>query len=326
MQSDVIVTVGGAIAPEALGFCQSHEHLSVESAHVRAVAPSLAIDDAARTLVDLRAYRLAGGRAVVDAQPVGAGRNAATLYALSQEAGVHVIASTGFHRPGFYPPGHWIFDAEEDRLAALFTEELLFGMYLDGDDAGDEGFPAERSEFCAGLVKTALEPGPLAGRPAVLFRAAARAAVAAGAPLMAHIERGADPLALAGFLAGCGLPAERAVFCHMDRAVPDLEVHEAVCARGVALEYDTIARPKYHGDAREIAIIRHMVDAGFGGSLLAGLDVTRQRLAGYGGAPGLDYILRTFLPALCAGGVGESQALQIFVQNPARVWKRGKTE
>ena len=319
MRAEVIVTVRGAVAPEALGFCQSHEHLSVEGAHIRATAPEQAIDDAARTLVDLRAYRAAGGRAVVDAQPVGAGRNAATLCALSRDADVHVIASTGFHRPHFYPQGHWIFAAEEDRLAALFTEELTVGMYLDGE----EGFPVRRSEVSAGLVKAALEPGSLAGRPAVLFRAAARAAVAAGATLMAHIERGADPLMLADFLAGCGLPAERTVFCHMDRAVPDLAVHEAVCARGIALEYDTIARPKYHGDAREIAIVRHMLDAGFGDCLLAGLDVTRQRLTGYGGTPGLGYILHTFLPALCACGVVESQALRIFVQNPARVWKRG---
>jgi phosphotriesterase-related protein len=158
----------------------------------------------------------------------------------------------------------------------------------------------------------------------VLFRAAVRAAVAAGATLMAHIEGGADPLMLADFLADCGLTAERTVYCHMDRAVPDLAVHEAVCARGIALEYDTIARPKVHDDAREIAIIRRMLDADFGDLLLAGLDVTRARLAGYGGAPGLAYILDSFLPALRAAGVPESQATRIFVENPARVWKRGK--
>ena len=317
MQTDAIVTIRGPIAPRELGFCQSHEHLSVESAHIRAIAPELVIDDRLKTLSDLRAYRSAGGRAVVDAQPVGAGRNALTLYALSQEADVHVIASTGFHRLGFYPPGHWIFEAEEDRLAALFTGELTAGMYV----GGEEGFPVERSELCAGLVKTALEPGPLEGRHALLFRAAAGAAVAAGAPLMAHIEAGADPLLLADFLMSCELPPERVVFCHMDRAVPDLLIHEAVCARGIALEYDTIARPRHHGDEREIDIIRHMLDAGFGHLLLAGLDVTRLRLAGYGGSPGLDYILRVFLPALCAAGVAESQALKIFVDNPARVWK-----
>jgi len=320
MQAESIITVRGPVAPGDLGFCQSHEHLSVESAHIRAVAPELAIDDAASTMVDLRAYRLAGGRAVVDAQPVGAGRNAATLYALSRDAGVHVIASTGFHRLGFYPRGHWIFDAGEDRLAALFTEELTAGMYLDGDEA----FPTKRGESCAGLVKAAIEPGPLSERHAVLFRAAARAAIAAGAPLMAHIEGGADPLMLADFLADLALPAERTVFCHMDRAVPDLAVHEAVCARGIALEYDTVARPKVHDDAREIAVIRRMLDTGFGDLLLAGLDVTRARLAGYGGTPGLDYILRVFLPALRAAGVSESQALRIFVENPARVWKKGK--
>jgi phosphotriesterase-related protein len=232
-----------------------------------------------------------------------------------------VIASTGFHRLQYYTPGHWIFEAEEDRLAALFFEELTAGMYVGGID-GKEGFPVERSELCAGLVKTALEPGPLEGQHITLFRAAARAAAAAGAPLMAHIESGSDPLMLADFLMSCGMPPERVVFCHMDRAIPDLAIHEAICARGIALEYDTIARPNCHSDAREIAIIRHMLDAGFGGLLLAGLDVTRRRLAGYGGTTGLDYILRAFLPALRDAGVAENRALQIFTGNPARVWKR----
>jgi phosphotriesterase-related protein len=318
MDTDVIITVCKPVLPKYLGFCQSHEHLGVENAHIRAIAPDLAIDDADRTLIDLRRYYQAGGRAVIDAQPIGAGRNAGTLRALSEASGVHVVASTGFHRLLYYPEGHWIFTEGEDRLAALFTEELTTGMYLDGD----EGFPSQRGGICAGLVKTALEPGPLSARHRLLFRAATQAAILTGAPLMAHIERGADPLMLAEFLTERGLPPERAVFCHMDRSVADLDVHEAVCARGIALEYDTIARPSYHDNAREIAIIRHMLDAGYGNLLLAGLDVTRARLTGYGGSPGLDYILRVFLSALCAAGVTESQALEIFVENPARVWKR----
>ena len=312
------MTVRGLIAPEDLGFCQAHEHLSVESAHIRAIAPDQDIADVSRTIVDLHAYRQAGGRAVVDAQPVGAGRNAATLRALSETADVHVIASTGFHRLRYYPPGHWIFDADEDRLAALFTEELTAGMYLDAD----EGSPTKRSEICAGQVKSALEPGPLDGRHAALFRAAVRAAVASGAPLMTHIESGSDPVMLADFLAGCGLPPERAVFCHMDRTVAGLAVHKAVCARGIALEYDAIARPKYHSEAQEIAIIREMLDAGYGGRLLAGLDVTRARLAGYGGNPGLAYILDAFVPALRNAGIPEKAISRIFVENPARIWER----
>ena len=69
-----------------------------------------------------------------------------------------------------------------------------------------------------------------------------------------------------------------------------------------------------------------MLEAGFGDLLLAGLDVTGARLAGYGGAPGLAYILRSFLPALRAAGVPESRVQRIFVENPARVWKRGIKE
>ncbi|MCL1795712.1 MAG: hypothetical protein FWG37_02350 [Clostridia bacterium] len=311
------MTVRGLIAPDSLGFCQAHEHLSVESPHIKSIAPDQDIADMSRTIVDLHAYRQAGGGAIVDAQPVGAGRNGTTLHALSAEANIHVIASTGFHRMRYYPPGHWIFSADEDRLAALFTSELTDGMYLDGD----ERFPTKRSEIRAGQVKSALEPGPLDPRNATLFQAAARASINAGVPLMAHIESGSDPEMLADFLTECGLSPECIVFCHMDRTITDLEVHKAVCARGVALEYDAIARPNHHSETREIAIIREMLDAGYGDRLLAGLDVTRARLTGYGGSPGLAYILNSFVPALRNAGVPETAIARIFNENPARVWQ-----
>ncbi|MDR3050192.1 MAG: phosphotriesterase [Oscillospiraceae bacterium] len=316
-----IVTVLGPLPPAQLGFCQSHEHISAACAHLRAHSPGLVIDDEQRTLTDLLAYRRAGGQALVDAQPLGAGRDARALVSLSRASGVHVVASTGFHLPRHYPDNHWVHTLPQQALQALFTDELTRGMYLDGDEAP----PARQGEARAGQVKAALEPGPLTGRQGVRFAAAAGAAIAAGAPLMVHIEPRTDPLALADFLAGQGLDLTRAVFCHMDRATPDLVVHRALCERGITLEYDTIARPKYHDDAREAEIFRHMLRAGYGNRLLAGLDVTRLRLTGYGGTPGLAGLLQNFVPLLRDAGVTEAQITQIFVENPARIFQMRPT-
>jgi phosphotriesterase-related protein len=70
-----------------------------------------------------------------------------------------------------------------------------------------------------------------------------------------------------------------------------------------------------------------MVEAGFAGNLLLGMDVTRERLPSYGGTPGLAFLSESFLPRLeeCLGldlgsraSAGEAVEA-MMVANPARV-------
>jgi phosphotriesterase-related protein len=44
----------------------------------------------------------------------------------------------------------------------------------------------------------------------------------------------------------------------------------------------------------------------------------RSYLRAYGGAPGFEYILETFVPLLRSAGFDEALVETIFVQNPAR--------
>ena len=98
-----VQTVSGPIAPDALGHSQIHEHIFVHRTPMAEKNPALRLDDPARSLEELRAYRAAGGGFLADAQPVAAGRDAERLGALSRESGVAVAASTGYHLLGFYP-------------------------------------------------------------------------------------------------------------------------------------------------------------------------------------------------------------------------------
>jgi phosphotriesterase-related protein len=195
----------------------------------------------------------------------------------------------------------------------------------------DAKAPARQTDIRAGQIKAALDAGPMTPQVEKLFRAAARAAAESGAPLMVHIERGGDPVALADRLEGWGAPPGRTIFCHMDRSVADIGVHRELCARGIYMEYDTVARPRHHSDAREIGIVAEMLEAGHGARLLMGTDATRARLRAYSGpsAPGLGYMLEKFIPAMEQRGVARPQIEAIFVGNPARAfsidgWKDGK--
>ena len=313
-----ITTVLGDIAPGALGFCQSHEHLSIARASPIAGGPERCIDDEEKSVEELRGFYAKGGRALVDAQPLGCGREAAMQAAISQKSGVHIIASTGFHKLSYYPEDHWLHSADEEELTRLYIHELEQGMYLDGDAR----FPSRHGSARAGQIKTAIDTENMTPRYQKLFRAAAEAAKAVGCTVMTHIEQDTDPRPLAAFLARQGLPAERLILCHLDRAIADINIHKELCAQGVYLEYDTIGRPKYHDNEKEAAIIMELVEAGYEKQLLLSLDTTRARLRSYGGTPGLVHILEEFIPLLLRRGFTETHIRAFFEENPRRVFAR----
>jgi phosphotriesterase-related protein len=208
----------------------------------------------------------------------------------------------------------------EDELTALFIGEIEVGILMDAELSDTGGFdPDTWTEIRAGQIKTALEP-EFTKLHAKLFASAARAATKTGAPIMVHIEQGADPVGLADFMEKRGVCSDQMIFCHMDRAVSDPAVHRELCGRGIYLEYDTVAREKYHSDEDEISIVMERIIEGFGDKLLMSLDVTRERLVGYGGTVGLDYMQRCFIPRMRDAGVCAETIKKIFIENPRRAF------
>ncbi|MDR3335932.1 MAG: hypothetical protein LBT16_01895, partial [Treponema sp.] len=210
-----ITTVLGTIPSPELGFCQSHEHLSIAKGYPAAVYPDQCIDDRGKSVEELALYRRAGGEALVDAQPLGCGRDAVILRKISEQSGVRIIASTGFHKMIFYPQGHWIYSINADDLTEIYTAELTRGMFTDGDNK----YPETQSSIRSGQIKAALDGGEFSLQYEKLFSAAAEAAKVTGAALMVHVEKGSDPIALSDFLLRRGVSLDRVIFCHMDRMV-----------------------------------------------------------------------------------------------------------
>ncbi len=316
MTKKKIRTVLRDIDPDSLGYTQCHEHLMLTKGQSFLRNPALCIDDPAKTREELLRYLQNGGRSLVDAQPVGCGRDSEALAALMEETGVSIIASTGFHKLEFYPEEHWIRSMSENGLAELFTSELTDGMFT-GTDAK---FSSVQYAAQAGIIKTALNACNLDEPYDRLFRAAAEAQIATGAPMMVHIEKGSDPELLLRVLIDLGVSTEKLYFCHMDRACNRIDVFYNVLRAGVTLEFDTIGRFKYHSDEYECALIKQLLDNGYEDKLLISLDTTRDRLKTYNeSAIGLDYILTTFLPILRKAGITDSQIRKLMVENPKRI-------
>lgn len=312
----MIQTVCGPIEPGELGFCHSHEHIMLAKGRPFLVDESQCMDDYEKSLAELGLFKSVGGSAIVDCQPVGAGRMAAELKALSKQSGVHIVASTGFHKAMFYEKGHWVFVTDEEHLRELFLHELTVGMYVDTEQGLYEDFCNSR----AGVIKVAYDIVGLDSHYTRLFAAAAAAQVKTGAPMVIHIDNGADPLVVDKFLDERGIAPKKRIYCHLDRAVADVSVHIELCRRGCFVEYDTICRPKYHDDAAEIDIIRRVIDAGYADRILLGMDSTNKRLKAYGGEIGLDYIKNVFLPKMENNGISSELTDAFMTMNPMRAF------
>ena len=216
----MIQSVTGILPPEALTFCQCHEHILLSKGVSWQRNHALCMEDIQKSMQELLDYRAAGGSTIVDAQPVGCNRMTKELVQLSRDSGVQIVASTGFHKDCFYPAEHWIHTYSQQQLTEVYFHELTKGMYVDTDNA----VPSQTISAKAGMIKTALD-AEFSLLYEKLFHAAASAQCVTGAPLMIHVEMGSDPIRLFKFLSDCGVPAESMLFCHMDRSSPDLRQH-----------------------------------------------------------------------------------------------------
>ena len=305
-----IMTVLGPVADLGGSHCQMHEHLFVQETPASLRNPALKIDDEAKSIEELRRYRAAGGGAILDAQPVGAGRDLAALRRISRASGVDIISVTGYHLPAFYPKNHWILSDSVEELAERFLSEL------------NEGVETREGRISPGAVKAAIGPEGAAGQFRVCLRAAARAAARAQVPLILHTEKGIGAPEAVKLCAGEGLDPARIAVCHADRQADDPRPHDEIAASGVYMEYDTIARYKYHDDESERRLILRMIEKGHLDRLLISLDTTAARLRSYGDptAPGLDFILREFIPSLLDAGLDQKSIDTITVSNPVRIF------
>jgi phosphotriesterase-related protein len=299
--------------PRDLGLTHCHEHLFVFPVRGVSLPDRLIIDDYELTKKEVLHFARRGGGAIVDVQPFGAGRHPELLRRLSDETGVTLVAATGLHRTMFYPEKFWSFRAGVTELADLFRSEIEEGMFgYDHDDPF-----ARRTDIRAGVIKVATDGDAPDGYYARVFDAAARAHRSTGAPVITHTEMSRSGMAQARFLIDRGVDPSRIILSHMDRVI-DRDANLALARLGVYLEYDTVARFRYHSDEDEADLIRAVVEAGHADRILLGMDVTRDRYLSYGGGFGLPYIADRFLPFLRERGVGRQFIDMMTLSNPRR--------
>ena len=171
----LVTTLGGIDLP-ARGVILPHEHVFVDLRTPDTPGHGEADTAAVVALMAplLRSAREAGVAAIVDAGPVGVGRRADILRAVSEAAGVPLLVPTGVYREPWIPG--WVHEADEERLHAWMAGELGAGI-------GDTGVRA-------GWIKLSAGDDGMTPCERKVLRAAARAAAATGAAIGSHTIRG----------------------------------------------------------------------------------------------------------------------------------------
>jgi phosphotriesterase-related protein len=273
----------------------------------------LLLDDLEKTTAELTGFYAAGGRTLVDAQPIGPERAPRWQQEASQRSGVNIVAASGFHRSIYYEPDHFRFHQTAEQLAERMITEITTGMYEYGI-SGD----AHPTEIRAGVLKFASDYHLIDAQAQKVAEAVAAAHQKTGAPILTHTEYGTCGMEQIELFDKLGVQPSALLISHLDRN-PDPYLHEDVADAGAYLVYDGVSRVKNGPDSLIVSLIRHLTEAGHCSRILLGMDMAKRSMwRSYGGGPGINYLSEVFLVKLRKAGLGVEQISMFTDYNPAR--------
>lgn len=306
-----IQTVLGPVQPEDLGFTYSHDHLLfLPPAPYRDQDPDLRLDSQEAAIQELKHFRQAGGRALVEMTTVEMGRDPLGLQSISQATGVHIIAATGYNKGKFCES--LVAEKSVEQIAAEEVRDLLQGMGGTQVRAGLIKASSSRDEFTPGERK--------------VFSAAVLAHQQTGAPISTHTEAGTLALEQARLLIEAGVAPDHIIIGHVDRKL-DWDAISTLAETGVFIGFDQISKEKYYPDLQRIQFIQKLIRSGHSRQILLSGDLARKSYwpsYGFGFGPGLTYILWRFVPWMLESGIPRSAIEEMLLHNPARAFTWAK--
>lgn len=296
-----IRTVLGDIGTDGLGLVYSHEHLITYPPAVQKDR-DLELSSYECSLRELVIFKESGGTLLVEATTLDYGRNPSAMARMSHEAGVPVVAVSGFNKAAYFPL--WVETTPLNAIADKLVRDVMEGM---------DGGPHKAGHLKSGGSYNFLHP-----LEEKTTRALARAHKETGAPIWLHTEAGTMGLEMLDILQDEGVKLEHVVVGHSDRN-PDPFYHAAIANRGATVQFDGVSKVKYHPDSTRIACIKALLDAGHADRLMISGDMGRASyLAGYGGGPGFAFIATKFIPRMREEGIDDMAIDTIFKKNPVR--------
>lgn len=304
-------TVTGEIPPEALGLTLGHDHIFA-SPPSDITDSDLRIDEELASVAEMKAFRAAGGGAMVEMTTVDYGRDISALQRISQATGVHFIAATGFNKGKF-----------ADRLTEGRSVEEIAAWMIAEVNQGVRQFSKdqpvlETSRARCGLIKASSSLDHANPNELNVFEAAIQAHHVTGAPISTHTEKGTWALEQIALFQTGGVPLNKVLIGHLDLK-PELPYLLEVASTGANLGLDQFAKVKYLPDETRVELIAQLVAAGHGKQVLIGGDLARRSYWKHYGDPyGFTFIPLKIVPMLKEAGLNEAQVEDILIDNPKR--------
>ena len=309
MSTGKVVTVLGEIEPSQMGNTLSHDHLMVDGWGLRNLYEAI-LDDEQIAIEEARLFKAAGGGTICDPTNIGLKRDPAALARISAASGVNIVMGAGWYREVVYPD--YIATTSTADLADLLVREIEDGVDGTGIRPGFIGeIGTER-----GAITPAVER---------VFRAAGRAHVRTGVPILTHTTHwGELALEQLDLLAEEGVAASAVIVSHLgDRKGIDNIL--PIAARGAWINVDNIgfvggyAPLEFRADN-----VAELCRLGLSDRVMLSNDICELgQLSAYGGV-GYANVILNFLPMLRARGVSDDQIEQMTVVNPSRAFVFGE--
>jgi phosphotriesterase-related protein len=325
-----VPTVTGMVQADQLGTTLIHEHLrnSDEAVHNQwpivgavkeekphEVAPEQVLEIAVReaqAAVDL------GVKTIGEPTAMFLGRDVGFMRRVSEETGLQVIPCTGIYTYDYLP--QFFMNRDPDQIADLFVHDIEEGI--------------QGTDIRAAFIKCAADEPGVNENIEKVHRAAARASVRTGAPIMAHSRPASNtgPRQIEIFLEE-GVEPGKIQMAHTGDT-DDLDYIEGLLETGVWIGLDRYGLDLFHPYDRRQATAKALLEGGYADRMFLSADSVAttdwfplnviEGLIAAGAAH--DWTIRIIhervLPELREWGMTEEQERTIMVENPVR-WLTG---
>ena len=309
--------VGGPIEAEDLGPTLIHEHFRGRDEAVAAQWPHLYDEEQEwRDSIEMaRAVMGHGVKTIVEPTAMLLGRNVPLLQRIARETGLNIVPCTGIYTYDHLP--QFFLNRDEDFMASCFVHDI------------EEGIQGTDSK--AAFIKCAADEPGVNERIEKIHRAAARASVQTGAPIIAHSRPASQtgPRQVEIFLEE-GVAPEKIQIAHTGDT-DDLDYIESLLERGVFIGMDRYGLDMFLPTDRRNATVAELLRRGYADRMFLSQDFCAtidwfppegvEMLVGNGLVRedwSMTFLFDSVIPSLREGGMTEAQLQTMMVENPKR--------